>query len=603
MTWTLEDSKLIYGVKRNDMHYLDISEEGKLELVLYGKKITFEEIIDTFVKKTKYEDVSFALRIPQLIIEQIKKLLLSFKDARSKYNYAGKYLPIYPIKVNHSKFIIDTVIAAHPNYNFESGTKSEFILLQQALKKEKHRLIMCNGAKDREFLTAIKNAIDKGYNICLSIETIQELKDTLEILPRENYQLAFRIKPYVTLHGHWGASSGRNSKFGLSIGELVEVAQILKQENATHLLTTLHAHPGSQITNLEDFKGYTEFMAGLFIDLYKMGMTELKNLNFGGGLPIDYDNRLDPDFMSKYAEIFVKNLAELLPDYQPNIMTESGRAITSLSTIVVVKTIDKYSVFPNKGEPQIKDLVDLKEKAEELLEVKSSAEVIKNWTLWETTKPFFKSLHLLYEFEALTYWLKRNLREKFFSFDDHLKLMEKDEVIYFLKPEHALQGNFSVFNSVCDMVLVKQYFPVIPIADLHLQPESIVRLFDITCDSDGEIAVYNPPICQEKLFTEDHYLLTYPKPITLGGFPVGKMDAHSDNYLVIPLTGSYQDIIEFDHNLLGDLPDVLVACTEDGWTIQLMQGPQSIGKILLDVGFDVIDDDDPYFDNGRHEKS
>ncbi|MBN1328361.1 MAG: hypothetical protein JXA54_02700 [Candidatus Heimdallarchaeota archaeon] len=598
MTWTLEDSKLIYGVQRNDMHFLDINEEGKLELVFNEKRITFDEIVSTFIKKTKFDDVSFALRIPQLIIEQVNKLLLSFKDARIKYNYTGKYIPIYPIKVNHSKFIIETIITSNPNYNFESGTKSEFILLQQALKKEKHRLIMCNGAKDREFLKSIKSAIEKGYNICLSIETIQEMKDTLDILPRENYQLAFRIKPYVTLHGHWGASSGRNSKFGLSIGELMDVVKILKQENATHLLTTLHAHPGSQITSLEDFKAYAEFMAGFFTDLFNMGMTELKNLNFGGGLPIDYDNRLDPDFMGKYAETLIQTIANLLPEFQPNIMTESGRAITSLSTIVVVKTIEKYSVFPNKGEPQINELVDLKEKAEVLLEVNSSSEVIKNWKLWESTKPFLKSLNLLYEFEALTYWLKKKLREKFFFFEDYLKLIEKDEVIYFLKPEHALQGNFSIFNSVCDMVLVKQYFPVLPISDLHVQPESIVRLFDITCDSDGEIAVYNPPISKEKLFTKDFYLLTYPKPYTLGGFPVGKMDSFNDNYLVIPLTGAYQDIIEFDHNLLGDLPDVLIACSEEDWVIQLMQGPQSIGKLLLDVGFEIIDDTSPYFEKG-----
>nr|NHJ88090.1 hypothetical protein [Asgard group archaeon] len=447
------------------------------------------------------------------------------------------------------------------------------------------------------------DAINRGYNICLSIETIQELKDTLDILPRENYQLAFRIKPYVTLRGHWGASSGRNSKFGLSIGELMDVSKILIDEKATHLLTTLHAHPGSQITSLEDFKGYAEFMSGLFIDLHKMGMIELKNLNFGGGLPIDYDNRLDPDFMGKYAEILVQNLKELLPDFQPDIMTESGRAITSLSTIIVVKTIDKYSVFPNKGDPQIKQLHDLKKKADELLAVKSSQEVLKNWKSWETAKPFFKTLDLLYEFEAITYWLKRKLREKFYSFDDYLKLMDKDEVSYFLKPEHALQGNFSVFNSVCDMVLVKQYFPVIPITDLHLQPESIVRLFDITCDSDGEIAVYNSPISDEKLLTKDFYQLTYPKPISLGGFPVGKMASHSDDYLIIPLTGSYQDIIEFDHNLLGDLPDVLVTCSDDGWTIQLMQGAQSIGKILANVGFEVIDEDDPYFDNGSSKNT
>jgi len=597
MTWTLKDSKLIYGVGRNDLHNLDINSEGKLELVLQDHRITFEEIISIFVEKTKYKESSFAIRIPQLIADQIKKLLSSFKEARAKYNYKGKYHPIYPIKVNHTRFIIESIIKAHPNYAFESGTKSEFILLRQALKNEKHRLIMCNGAKDREFLLAINKAIKAGYNIYISIESVQELVDTLKILPRENYQLAFRIKPYVTLHGHWGASSSRNSKFGLSIGELVEVVEMLKIENATHLLTTLHAHPGSQLTRLDDFRGFTEFMAGIFNDLHNQGMTELKNIDFGGGLPIDYDNSLDPDFMIKYAEIFVQILAKLLPNHQPNIMTESGRAITALSTIIVVKTIDKYPTFPVSTEIG-KILPNYMMKANELMDAKTSAEALKNWDKWEKNKPILSEMKLLHEFEAISLWLKIGLRKKFYNFDDYLKHHTKETAKSLLKPEFSIQGNFSVFNSICDLVLVGQYFPVIPTTNLHVQPESLIRLIDITCDSDGEVSVYNTQVSDKRLFTKDHYLLTYPTSITLGGIPVGCIDDLTDGYLVIPLAGAYQDIVEFDHNLLGDLPDIMVATDGEQWTIKPLNGPQTIGKLLAEVGFEIIDEDDPYYDNG-----
>ena len=133
---------------------------------------------------------------------------------------------------------------------------------------------------------------------------------------------------------------------------------------------------------------------------------------------------------------------------------------------------------------------------------------------------------------------------------------------------------------------------------MHLQPESIVRLFDITCDSDGEVAVYQPPVCEKKLFTKDHFLLTYTKPYTLGGFPIGDLEELKDSYLVIPLAGAYQDIVEFDHNLLGDLPDVLVALDGE-WRIELLNGAQSISSLLADVGFNCDVDDDPYYDNGK----
>ncbi|NHJ40928.1 MAG: hypothetical protein FK731_12935 [Asgard group archaeon] len=595
MKWTLNDSKLIYGVAQKDMKNLDITKDGKLELVLNNQHITFEEIIKQFKEKTKYHDSSFAIRLPQLITDQLKKLLSAFRESIIKYNYKGIYYPIYPIKVNHSPFIIETIIKSHTNYGFESGTKSEFVLIQQVLKNEKHRLIMCNGAKDREYLKAIRDAVKKGHKVCISIESVQELKDTLEILPRENYQLAFRIKPYVTLHGHWGASSSRHSKFGLSIDELIQVIWLLKEEKANHLLTMLHAHPGSQITSLDDFEGFAKYMSKIFKLIYNYGMDNLKIINFGGGLPIDYDNRLEEDFMERYADIFVKTLSEELADFLPTIMTESGRAITSLCTIVVVKTIDKYAVFSSGYRDKV-ILVAYTDETRKMKEPKSAGEVLENWKKWETTKRDFITITEMADYEFVTYEYKVKLRKMFFSFDDYIKYLDDDWTKSLLKPEHTIQGNFSVFNSICDLVLVKQYFPVIPINNLHLQPESIVRLFDITCDSDGEVAVFNPPIHEKILSTKDHYQLTFPKPTTLGGFPVGNLKSLANSYVVIPLTGAYQDIVEFDHNLLGDLPDLLIVLDEEEWVIQLLNGAQTIGNILADIGFECLDEDDPYYD-------
>jgi arginine decarboxylase len=597
MKWKLDDSKLVYGVGSKDLYYLDINKEGKLELVLDGQRISFEKIIETFQEKTKYDDASFAIRIPQLISSQIKKLITAFAEAREKYNYQSKYYPIYPIKVNHSKFIIETIIKSHPTYGFESGTKSEFILLLQALKEEKHRLIMCNGIKDREYLISIKEAIDDGFRVCISIESAQEMKDALDILPRENYQLAFRIKSYVSLLGHWSASSGRNSKFGLAIGELLDVINLLEEKKATNLLTMLHVHPGSQITDLKSFENFATFIAGIYKLLHEKGFGNLKTIDFGGGLPIDYDNRLDADFMQKYADIFIKVLSKKLPKLQPTIMTESGRAITALSTIIIVKTIDKYSVYPetycNKT-----FLSYFYKKIEKYMDAKSANDALKKWVSWEKRRPPLLHLEELNDYEYNALELKRLLRKKYFSFDDFEKHLEKSATKALLKPEYSVQGNFSVFNSIGDLVLVKQYFPVIPISSLHLQPETIVRLFDITCDSDGVVAIYHPPISERKLFTEDDFQLTFTKPFVLGGFPVGDLKELKDSYLVIPLAGAYQDIVEFDHNLLGDLPDVLVASDEE-WFIELLNGAQSISSILADVGFDCDVDDDPYYDKGK----
>ena len=102
MKWKLDDSKLVYGVDRKDLYYLDINKEGKLELVLDDQRISFEKIIETFEEKTRYCDASFAIRIPQLISSQIRKLITSFTEAREKYNYHSKYYPM--------SFIVLTIV-------------------------------------------------------------------------------------------------------------------------------------------------------------------------------------------------------------------------------------------------------------------------------------------------------------------------------------------------------------------------------------------------------------------------------------------------------------------------------------------------------------
>ncbi|NHJ05769.1 MAG: hypothetical protein EAX90_13165 [Candidatus Heimdallarchaeota archaeon] len=600
MTWLLEDSKLIYGTNRNDLHYLDINENGKLILKIDNQQIAFEEIVKIVRKKTKYKKTSFALRIPQLIIGQIRDLISSFENARKKFEYSGKYQPIYPIKVNSQKLIIETIIKSNPNYAFEAGTKSEFILLLHALENEKNRLIMCNGAKDQEYLKEINEAIKKGHNVCISIETILEIKDTLKLVTAGKYQLALRIKPYVKMHGHWGESSGRHSKFGLSIAELIDVVKIIIQKKKAPFVTMLHAHPGSQMTNLPDFYKFAEFMSNTFRKLKNLGLNSLSVINFGGGLPIDYDNSLESNFMERYAEILVESLKKNLPEYQPDICTESGRAITATSTMIMVNIIEQYNIFPNI-EPIETAIQKYKTTFDELISVRSIDDIIENWSAWEKISDGITDPDDLLAFEFLSIKMKKEFRKIFYDQSKFLEYIENPIIKCLLLSEYSLQGNFSVFNSIADYVLVHQYFPVIPISHLHKQPETLAHLYDITCDSDGKVASYHTAIANKKLFTQDGFLLTYPKMISLHGFPIGNLREIVNNYLLIPLAGAYQDIIEFNHNLLGDLPDILIAFDGNDWIIEQLNGAQSIGSLLAEVGYTSSNIDDPYMDQEQEE--
>ena len=98
-TWSVEKSKLVYGVNRNDLHFLDITEDGELCLRLRDQTITFNEIIKR-IKEMNGDSPgyasSFTLRMPQLVTYQIKKLKAAFHRAIEEIEYDGKFIGIYP---------------------------------------------------------------------------------------------------------------------------------------------------------------------------------------------------------------------------------------------------------------------------------------------------------------------------------------------------------------------------------------------------------------------------------------------------------------------------------------------------------------------------
>ena len=96
-------------------------------------------------------------------------------------------------------------------------------------------------------------------------------------------------------------------------------------------------------------------------------------------------------------------------------------------------------------------------------------------------------LGAIFEREMIVGILERATREKLVSMGIQSFTSDK-QIRSFWHPEHIVIGNFSVFNSIADHVLVQQHFPVVPISNLHVHPETTVRLVDITCDSDGEIS-------------------------------------------------------------------------------------------------------------------
>lgn len=593
--WTLNDSRLVYGIGEEDLHFLSIDEHGNLCIQLNNHRITLLEVIRQVgikVRDKGYTRIpSFTLRIPQLIDSQIRKVSQIVQSIISEFKYQGKYRALYPLKVNPLNSVIHQILNHDPEHGLEACTKQEFLIALKELQNQKERLIMCNGMKDTEYLEIVRQALDKDYNIWISIESPKEAQNTLSLLPRKKLQLVLRLKPYISIISHWGASTGRHSKFGLNIDDLFQTIHLLQQAKAEKAVVAIHAHPGSQV--LGNIYEFTEYLAQTYIYLREIGMTNLKAINIGGGLPINYDGHLTPGIIHATATAIIVALAKTLgKNYpHPEIISESGRVITALSALLLVRATEVRRIFPEATK---------KSKVPILTEVKKAQKaqaILDAWSDWQKQKSTNQKLKGIREFERDTGYVKTQLRQLFVQCRDYEQYLNKPLAKDLLRPEYIIQGNFSVFNGACDHVLVDQYFPILPTTNLHTQPATLVRLVDITCDSDGEISNYIPPYNDKRLFTKDGFPLTTTQKHLFGGFPIGDLTSIADNYLVIALTGAYQNSIEMDHKLVGEIPDIQLNLNTKGqWQITWLGTTQTIQDLATDTGFTLSPLEDHYID-------
>ncbi|MFX0205034.1 MAG: hypothetical protein ACFFDT_03545, partial [Candidatus Hodarchaeota archaeon] len=89
-TWTVEDSKRVFGIGENfrEYHFLDIDDRGHLCLKIFNHSISIKEILQKLHKQLDQLDISnldqapsVTLRIPQLVEYQINKIFQSFETA------------------------------------------------------------------------------------------------------------------------------------------------------------------------------------------------------------------------------------------------------------------------------------------------------------------------------------------------------------------------------------------------------------------------------------------------------------------------------------------------------------------------------------------
>ncbi|MEX2601243.1 MAG: diaminopimelate decarboxylase [Balneolaceae bacterium] len=189
------------------------------------------------------------------------------------------------------------------------------------------------GKTDEEIETGLRNNI-----FSFNCESAQEIEVLNELAKRHGKQaeIAIRINPNVEAKTHKYITTGlQENKFGILSEHLpVLLDRIGEYEQIT--LTGIHFHIGSQIMDLNTYRELSERINTIQTLFDKKGI-EIRHINVGGGLGIDYeqpDRNAIPDFKS-YFEVFDRHLKlrenqELHFELGRSIVGQCGSLITRI---------------------------------------------------------------------------------------------------------------------------------------------------------------------------------------------------------------------------------------------------------------------------------
>ncbi len=518
------------------------------------------------------------LRFPHLAAANVRKLFDAFDRAKREFDYHGKFKAVFPLKVNQFPgFVIPLMEATKSlEYGLEAGSKGELILAMAYTNMG--RPITVNGFKDQELISIGFLAAKMGHNITLTIEGINELELIIKEAKRLGGpipKIGLRIRLHTGGIGIWAKSGGYSSKFGLTSTELLEALDLLENNGLMERLSMIHFHIGSQMNHISPLKKAIREAGNIYAELRKMGAVNLHAINIGGGLAVEYtqhDEKVERNYtleeFSNDVVFLLKEIADAKDVEEPTIFTESGRFVAANHAVLIAPVLELFS----------------QEYSEKILRLKT------------TNPPLVQELYDLY-----TSITSKNAREYLHDALDHMEslltlfdlgyidltdrantetlvhlIIKKALVLLRDKPTAEIRDildrvqerylvNFSLFQSLPDYWGLGQRFPVMPLDRLDERPTRSASLWDITCDSDGEIAfdVDTPLYLHDVDIEREEYFLGFFK------------------------VGAYQEILGMRHNLFTHPTEAIVHFDETGeYSIEKVLEAQTILDVLDDIDYD-----------------
>lgn len=562
--WSIEEAERVYGVSQWGGGYFKVGENGNVHITPVPEDPSIQIDFNSVIDDIKKEGVQFpvVVRFHDILRSQVAGLNKAFRTSIEEAEYKGQYQGVYPVKVNQMREVVEEIVdAGKPfNYGLEAGSKAE-LLTVLAMNTNEDSLTILNGYKDDEVMRLALLGRKLGRRVVVVVEKFTELLLLVKISKELDIEpiIGVRSKMTVKGRGKWESSGGERAKFGLTITEIINAARYLEEQGMAHCLKLLHFHIGSQLTDIRAVKEAVTEGARIYADLHKMGF-ELDYVDVGGGLGIDYDgsnstNESSRNYsMQEYVADVVygmKEMCDLEGVPHPNLVSESGRAITAHHSCVITEIVGEIKSNASQMDTSAKEgehifLRNMRELSDTFGEQTNMHEIYNDASQYkEQALDAFKlrvlSLEELGKIETL-YWQIMARLQKWYRNEEYVP-EELQELDYSLSSQYLC--NFSIFQSAADTWAIDQLLPVVPLTRMNEEPTVNCSLVDITCDSDGKIDQF-----------------TIGREIT-DIIPMHPLKKDQPYYVGLFLTGAYQDVMGDMHNLFGRLNEVHIYSYDD----------------------------------------
>ncbi|MEZ8169893.1 arginine decarboxylase [Vibrio tasmaniensis 1F-187] len=565
----LERIRAEYNVKHWSQGFYGIDDNG--EVYVSPSETDHQVPLSQIVKQLEQRNIGLPalVRFPQIVHQRVHNICNAFNQAIDEYQYDNRYLLVYPIKVNQQKEVVDEILASQAQLEqkqlgLEAGSKPE-LLAVLALAQKASSVIVCNGYKDREYIRLALIGEKLGHKVFIVLEKLSELDlvlseaKALGVKPR----LGLRIRLASQGVGKWQASGGEKSKFGLSASQVLTVIERLKAEDQLDVLELVHFHLGSQMANIRDVRNGVSEAARFYCELRDIG-AQLKYLDVGGGLAVDYDGTRSQSSNSmnygllEYARNIVMTVGDICKLYnqpQPVIISESGRSLTAHHAVLVTNVIGTESYSPeDMAAPEADAPMLLNNMWKNFLELDAGNDDRALIEIYNDTQSDIAEAHNQFATGMLNLqhraWAEQMSLRINYELSSRMSTKNRyhrpilDELSERLADKFFV--NFSLFQSLPDAWGIDQVFPVLPLSGLDNADERRAVVLDITCDSDGTI---------------DQYVDGQGIETTL---PVPAWNPDEPYLMGFFLVGAYQEILGDMHNLFGDTHSVVVNVDESG---------------------------------------